>query len=81
MSREKTIACKQCKPRGVIGYLMESVHLNSASMDRSFRIWQHNQPPICVAKVACQVLGPQIQQMAARNRTRRKEDTRRDCIE
>ena len=81
MSKERAKIRKQCNPKGVVGYLLESIHLNSACMDRAFNIWQYNQPPICVAKVAYQVLGPQVQQMAARNRTRRKEGTREECME
>ena len=27
MSREKALVRKQCKPKGVIGYLLESIHL------------------------------------------------------
>ena len=80
MSKERARIRKQCKPKGVVGYLSESVHINCASMDRGYNIWQYNQPPICVAKAAYQVLGPQVQQMAARNRTARMEGTREECM-
>ena len=52
MSRSRSKIRKQCKPKGAVGYLLESVHLNCASMDRGFNMWQYNQAPICVAKAA-----------------------------
>ena len=56
MSKERARIRKQCKTEGVVGYLLESVHINCASMDRGYNIWQYNQPPICVAKAAYQVI-------------------------
>ena len=79
MSKQRSKLRKQCKPKGPIGYLLETVHLNQASMDMDCNIWQYNQTPIRITNAAHQVIGPQIQQMAARNRTARKEDSREEC--
>ena len=81
MSEQRARIRKQCKPKGAVGYLLESVHLNQACMDVDFNIWQYNQPPIRIRDAAYQVLGPQVQQMATRNRTRRMEGTREECID
>jgi hypothetical protein len=80
MSRQRAKIRRQCKPKGAIGYLLETVHLNQACMDMEFNIWQYNQTPIRVTEVVYQVVGPQVQQMAARNRTARKEDSREECM-
>ena len=79
MSKQRSKLRKQCNPKGPIGYLLETVQLNQASMDMDFNIWQYNQAPIRTTNAACQVIGPQVQQMAARNRTARKEDSREEC--
>ena len=34
---------RQCKPRGPVGHLLESVHMQAASMDGEGTIWQYNQ--------------------------------------
>ena len=81
MSKQRSKIRKQCKPKGAVGTLLESVHLNRASMDLSFNIWQCNQAPTRIKDVAYQMLGPQVQQMAARNRTRRMEGTRVECVD
>ena len=80
MSTQRSILKKQCKPKGAVGYLLESVHINKARMDMEFNIWQFNQAPIRIAEAAYKVIGPQVQQMAARNRTARMEGTRDECI-
>ena len=80
MSRARSKLKKQCKPKEPVGYLLESVHVNCASMESEYNTWQYNQPPVCVTDVAHQVIGPQIQQMAARNRTARMEGTREECM-
>ena len=79
MSKQRAKLRKQCEPKGPIGFLLEAVHLNQAKMDMDFNIWQYNQTPIRTTEAAHQVIGPQVQQMAARNRTARKEDSREEC--
>ena len=53
MSKQRSKIRKQCKPKGVVGYLLESAHLNRASMDLSFNIWQYNQAPIRIKGKMC----------------------------
>ena len=80
MSTQRSILKKQCKPKGAVGYLLESVHINKARMYMEFNIGQFNQAPIRIAEAAYQVIGPHVQQMAARNRTARMEGTRGEYI-
>ena len=79
MSKQRAKLRRQCKPKGPIGFLLETVHINQAKIDMQFNIWQYNQTPIRTVDAAHQVIGPHVQQMAARNRTARKEDSREEC--
>ena len=36
----------KCKSRGPIGYMLESVHLQAAAIDKSFNVHQFNQPSL-----------------------------------
>ena len=46
VSKERSRIRKQCNPGGAVGYLLETLHLNAASMDMGLNIWQYNHPPI-----------------------------------
>ena len=81
MSKQRVKLRRQCKPKGAIGYLLGTVHLNKACMDMDFNIWQYNQVPIRATEAAYQVVGPQVQHMAARNRIARKEDPGEECMD
>ena len=80
MSKERSRIRTQCNPKGAVGYMLETLHLNAPSMDMGLNIWQYNQPPIKLKDDPYQVLGPQVQQMAARNWTRRMIGTKEECM-
>ena len=61
---------KQCRPQGPIGLLLESIHLQAATIDRDFNIHQWNQPAIQLTKAPFQQIGAMAIQMCTRNRTR-----------
>ena len=42
---DRTKMRRQCNPKGPIGYLLETVHLQASAMDDGMRIHQHNQAP------------------------------------
>ena len=69
---------KQCKPKGPMGYLLESIYLQAASMNEKFVIKQHNQPDISIIETPYQHLRPIVRQMATRNRTRAAEGGREE---
>ena len=66
----------QCKTRGPIGYMLESMHMQAAAMDENYEVHQFNQPSIKVMEVPYQHLTPMIRQMCGRNRTRAAEGTK-----
>ena len=68
----------QCKPQGPCGLLLESIHLQSASLDELFQIRQFNQQPVEVVGGPAQLVVPLLIRMAARNRTRRCEGSREE---
>ena len=70
---------KGCKPLGPIGLLLESVHLQAASIDQQWRVRQYNQQPIDIIDGSAHLVAPLLTRAAARNRTRRAEDTRREA--
>ena len=72
---------RACKPRGPIGYLLESVHLQGAAMDKNFVVQQWNQPAIEILNVPYQHLANLIRQMCTRNRTRCEEGCRKETVE
>ena len=69
----------QCRPHGPIGLLLESIHLQAASLDEQFVIRQFNQQPIEVVGGPAQLVTPLLTRMAARNRSRRCEGTRKEA--
>ena len=46
MSRERARLRKQCKPKGPIGFLFETIHLQASCMASSFTVHQWNQPSV-----------------------------------
>ena len=66
----------ECKPRGPVGFLLESIHLQAATMDETCRIRQWNQQSIELVNGPAQQAAPLTSRMAARNRTKRAEGTR-----
>ena len=44
----------QCKPHGPIGYLLETAHLNAATIDAKGVLRQEGQPPIDILGEAYQ---------------------------
>ena len=77
---ERTKMRRQCNPKGPIGYVLETVHLQGSAMDDGMRIHQHNQAPIDLLKAAYQHITPMIRSAAARNRTHRAEGSRDECV-
>ena len=66
----------QCKPKGPLGYLLESLYLQTASVDGNFVIKQFNQPDVSILGAPYQHIRPVARQMATRNRTRAAEGGR-----
>ena len=66
----------QCSPKGPVGFLLESLHLQAATMDEGYKVQQHNQQRIDLVNGPVQMIAPLMNRMAARNRTRRAEDRR-----
>ena len=75
-SAEKAGIRKQCKPTGPIGFYLETLHLQTATMDEDYTLRQWNQPKIELQKGPAQQLGPLMTRMVTRNRTRRAEGGR-----
>ena len=69
---------KRCKPLGPIGLLLESVHLQAASIDRHWKVIQVNQQPIDIIEGPAHFVAPLLTRFAARNRTRRAEGSRNE---
>ena len=65
----------ECNPQGQCGYLLESIHLQSASLDEHCRILQWNQQGVDLIDGPYQQVIPLTSRVAARNRTRRVEGT------
>ena len=61
----------QCKPKGPIGYLLESLHLQAAALDEDFCIVKAGQAKISVQKTPYQALAQQVRDMTAKSRTAR----------
>ena len=66
---------KQCNPQGPIGFLLESLHLQAATLSKKYKVKQWNQPEIGLASGPVQQVAPSVKQMATRNRTARAEGT------
>lgn len=71
---------KQCKPKGPVVYLLETLHLDAAVLDESKTIYQYNQPPLNIEHAPHQHLNPIIRQLAARNRTMRASVDREETM-
>ena len=76
--RQRAKLRKWCKPMGPIGLLLESVHLQAASIDPQWRVCQYNQTPIHIVEGPAQLLSPLLLRAAARNRTARAEGGRKE---
>ena len=76
--RQRAKLRKWCRPMGPIGLLLESVHLQSASIDSQWRYCQFNQTPIDIVDGPAQLLSPLLLRAAARNRTARAEGSRKE---
>lgn len=72
---------KLCNPQGPTGFLFESLHLQAATLNKSFEIKQWNQQEIAIRKAPCQQIAPLVEQMATRDRTSRAEGTRNETNE
>ena len=65
---------------GPIGLLLESIHLQPASLDPSWKIVKYNQQPIDLIEGSAHLVSPLITRFAARNRTRRAEGLRDETV-
>ena len=72
---------KKCRPRGPVGNLYETLHLNAAAPDEEKTIYQYNQPPLNIEHAPHQHLNPMVRQMAARNRTIRASGDREETTD
>ena len=68
-SRQRAWVRKQCKPRGPIGHLLESIHMQAASIDDEGTVWQNDRIPVQLLKAPYQQVAGMLQTMATRNRT------------
>ena len=75
-TKERARLRRQCSPKGPCGYLLESIHLQAAVMDSSYRIKQVNQQTIDLVNGPAQQVVPLTTRMAVRNRTKRAEGKR-----
>ena len=75
-SKERASLRKQCRPHGLVGLLLETMHIQTAASTDKFIIKQWNQPAIDVLQAPHQHLPALIQQMCTRNRTRMAENER-----
>ena len=69
---------KQCDPKGPVGFLLETLHLNGSVLDVNKTIRQYNQPPLNIEHGPHQQLVPIVRQYAMRNRTIRACGTREE---
>jgi hypothetical protein len=77
---ERAEVRNQCKPKGPIGFLLESIHMQAATLNEDLTIQQWNQQGIELIKGPTQMVTPLVGRMAARNRTRRAEDRRFETV-
>ena len=73
---ERAKVRNQCKPKPPIGLLLESVHMQAATLNDNLTIQQWDQQDIEIIKGPVQMVTPLVGRMAARNRTKRAEDRR-----
>ena len=71
---------KQCDPKGPVGFLLETLHLNGSVLDINKTIRQYNQPPLNIEHAPHQQLAPIVRQYAMRNRTIRACGTREETV-
>ena len=69
---------KQCRSEGPVGLLIETAHLNAATIDEKGRMWQHKQPTIDILEEASQDLKKLTRENFARNRTAAAEGCRKE---
>ena len=65
---------------GPIGLLLETIHLQSASLDQRWRVRQYGHQPIDLVEGPAQLMTPLLLRSAVRNRTGRAEGTREDNV-
>ena len=75
MSTQRYKLRKQCNPRGPIGYILEPIHMQAASIDKEGTIWRYNKPPLQTIKAPRQQIAAMVAAMGTRNRTRAAADT------
>ena len=61
-----------------MGFLLESLFLQAATLSSGYEIKLWNQPNVGIKDVPFQHLKPMIQQMCARNRTKDGENAREE---
>jgi len=49
-SKQRAWVRKHCKPRGPIGHLLESIHMQAASIDDEGTVWQNDRIPAQLLK-------------------------------
>ena len=59
-SPERAKIRRQCKPFGPVGLMLESIHMNAATIDEDLEIQQYNQAPIKIIEAPNQHLGPAV---------------------
>ena len=50
---ERALIRNQCAPKGPAGFLLESLHLQAATMDERYKVQQHNQQSIDLVNGQC----------------------------
>ena len=60
---------KQCKPKGPVGHLLETVHMQAAVMDKESTVWQNDKIPVQLIEAPYQQVAGMVATMAMRKRT------------
>ena len=50
-SKARATLRSQCKPQGPVGFMLESLHIQAAMMDDTYKIHQFNQPCVDILEV------------------------------
>ena len=66
-SKQRAWVRRQCKPRGPIGHLLESIHMRAAFIDDEGTVWQNDQMPVQLLKAPNQKVSGMLESLATRN--------------
>ena len=78
-SKQRAWVRRQCRPRGPVGHLLESIHMQAVSIDEEGTVWQNDQIPTQLLKAAYQQVAGMLETMATRNRTMAAANLREEC--